>query len=53
MLNQLALHRFGDVEEMAEPLVFLASRAARYITGTTLEVSGGKFVVQIPGLAWK
>jgi NAD(P)-dependent dehydrogenase (short-subunit alcohol dehydrogenase family) len=33
--------RFGAPEELAATVVFLASRAGGYITGTTLPVDGG------------
>jgi citronellol/citronellal dehydrogenase len=33
--------RFGTVDEVASAVVFLASEAASWITGSTLEVSGG------------
>jgi NAD(P)-dependent dehydrogenase (short-subunit alcohol dehydrogenase family) len=33
--------RVGDVEELAASLLFLASPAAGYVTGTTLIVDGG------------
>ena len=33
--------RFGEPEELAEPILFLASDAASFITGTMLRVDGG------------
>src|SRR5207248_1687583 len=36
-----ALGRYGKPEEVAAAIVFLASPAASYITGTTLDVDGG------------
>lgn len=35
------MKRFGTPEEVAEAVFFLAGKNASYITGTTLEVSGG------------
>ena len=33
--------RFGQPDEVAQPVVFLCSAAAAYVTGTTLYVDGG------------
>ena len=38
---QVPMKRFGKVEEVANTVLFLASDKASYITGTTIEVSGG------------
>jgi NAD(P)-dependent dehydrogenase (short-subunit alcohol dehydrogenase family) len=40
--NTRALGRFGRVEEIAYPCIFLASDAAGYITGATLIIDGGQ-----------
>ena len=37
----------------AEMALFLASDLAGYITGTLIDVSGGKLATQIPRLAWE
>ena len=50
--SQIALQRLGDVEEIARVVLFLASDHAAYITGTCIEISGGKFCVQNPQDAW-
>jgi 3-oxoacyl-[acyl-carrier protein] reductase len=41
LLERTALGRFGVPEEVAPAVLFLASAAARYITGHTLVVDGG------------
>lgn len=42
--------RIGRPEEIAGAVLFLASEQASYITGTYIEISGGKFCVQNPSL---
>lgn len=39
--DQTALGRFGDPQDIADAVLFLASEQARYITGQTLHVNGG------------
>lgn len=39
--KQIPLGRFGDVDEIIGPTLFLLSPAARYITGSTMMVDGG------------
>jgi 3-oxoacyl-[acyl-carrier protein] reductase len=40
-LARIPLKRFGSTEEVATCVLFLASKEASYVTGSTLEVSGG------------
>ena len=40
-LKMIPLKRFGKVEEVAHAVLFLASREASYITGTSIKVAGG------------
>ena len=39
--EQIPLSRFGQPDDIAGPVLFLCSDAAAYITGVTIEVSGG------------
>ncbi|WP_353808422.1 SDR family NAD(P)-dependent oxidoreductase [Agromyces sp. SYSU T00194] len=51
-LDQLSIRRWGEPEDIARLLVFLASDEAGYITGTLVDTSGGKFATQSPGRAY-
>lgn len=41
VLSRVPFGRWGDVDEVADAFVFLASPAARYVTGVVLPVDGG------------
>jgi 3-oxoacyl-[acyl-carrier protein] reductase len=40
-LDSIPLKRFGKPDEVAHSVLFLASKEAEYITGATLEITGG------------
>jgi 3-oxoacyl-[acyl-carrier protein] reductase len=46
MLSKIAMNRFGDCEEAVDAILFLLSNKSSYITGTNLEIDGGKYLVQ-------
>lgn len=46
MLDTLCLREWGSADDIATLAIFLASDQARYITGTLIDASGGKFAVQ-------
>jgi 3-oxoacyl-[acyl-carrier protein] reductase len=45
LLGQIPLGRLGSPEDIARAVAFLASPAAGYITGTTLHVNGGMYMI--------
>ena len=51
-LDALSLRRWGDAQDVANLLCFLASDLAGYITGTLVDVSGGKLATQVPAAAY-
>jgi 3-oxoacyl-[acyl-carrier protein] reductase len=53
LLDTLTLRRWGQARDVAALVCFLASDLAGYITGTLIDVSGGKLATQIPRLAWE
>jgi NAD(P)-dependent dehydrogenase (short-subunit alcohol dehydrogenase family) len=52
LLDTLTLRRWQSPDDVADLLLFLASDRARYITGTLVDVSGGKLSTQIPRRAY-
>lgn len=50
-LDMLAIRRWGEAQDIADLLRFVASDFAGYITGTLLEVSGGKLATQTARVA--
>jgi 3-oxoacyl-[acyl-carrier protein] reductase len=53
LLDTLSLRRWGREKEVAHLICFLASDFAAYITGTMIDVSGGKLATQIPRMAYE
>jgi NAD(P)-dependent dehydrogenase (short-subunit alcohol dehydrogenase family) len=53
LLDTLTLRRWETPDDVADLLLFLASERAGYITGTLVDVSGGKFATQIPSRAYE
>lgn len=51
--NATLLRRMATPEEIAKPIVFLASDAASYMTATTIEVSGGRGMTLNPTYAYE
>ena len=44
LLSRIPLGRLGTADEIAGTVVFLASPAAAYITGATIDVNGGMYM---------
>lgn len=45
MINNVPLNRFGHASEIAKTVAFLASEGGAYITGETIHVNGGMYMV--------
>lgn len=52
-VRDISMHRLGVPEDLAKPIVFMASDAAGYMTGFDIEITGGKFAVQACDYGWK
>jgi 3-oxoacyl-[acyl-carrier protein] reductase len=44
VLDAIPLDRFPELREIVDPILFLASTEASYITGVVLDVNGGRFM---------
>lgn len=44
VLDAIPLHRMPELREAVDPVLFLASEESSYITGTVLDVNGGRFM---------
>jgi len=53
LLDTLSIRRWETPDDVADVLLFLASDLAGYVTGTLLDVSGGKLATQIPSRAYE
>ncbi|MEI6432390.1 MAG: SDR family oxidoreductase, partial [bacterium] len=53
LLDTLSLRRWGVPGDVANLICFLSSDLAGYITGTMVDVSGGKYATQIPRIAYE
>src|SRR5699024_10792208 len=53
MLSQIPLNHFGTVDDISETVKFLASDAAKYITGQTIHVNGGMYMGQDLCYYWR
>ncbi|TNF92706.1 MAG: 3-oxoacyl-ACP reductase FabG [Gammaproteobacteria bacterium] len=45
LINQVPLSRLGSVDDIAQTALFLASPGAAYITGETIHVNGGMYMI--------
>ena len=52
ILTRTPAGRFGTPDECAGAAVFLASEAARFVTGTAVVVDGG-YAIRLPGDGWR
>jgi len=45
ILQDIPMQQIGEPEDIAATVAFLASEGARYITGQTIHVNGGMYMV--------
>ena len=44
MMKEIPIKRMGTPEDIANAVIFLASKEASYITGQTLTIDGGRII---------
>ena len=44
MIQTIPLKKFGEPQDVADAVLFLASQQSKYITGQTINVNGGLFM---------
>ena len=47
VIRAIPMNRIGNTQEVANGILFLSSKLASYITGAILEITGGKFAIQL------
>lgn len=52
-VSEIALRRPAELKEIANVLLMLSSEYASYMSGSNIEITGGKFCVQNPDIAWQ
>jgi NAD(P)-dependent dehydrogenase (short-subunit alcohol dehydrogenase family) len=45
LTNMTPLGRLAEIDDQIPPIMFLLSEEARYITGATLDVNGGRLML--------
>ncbi len=45
IIKEIPLRRLGEAEEIADAVTYLVSDAANFITGTTLTINGGQYMI--------
>jgi len=53
LLDTLTLRRWGSAVDVADLICFLSSDLAGYITGSLIDISGGKLATQLPSKAYE
>ena len=53
LVSNITANRLGEPEDLADLYVFLASDAAKYMTGVAIPFDGGKLCVQNPMWSWE